>query len=62
MSNLALAWVLGNETVAAAIIGATRPEQVLDNVKASGVKLSGQHRKLIDQARADLGVRYPAEA
>lgn len=50
MANLALAWVLGNETVAAAIIGATRPEQVLDNVKASGIKLSGQHRKRIDEA------------
>lgn len=52
MANLALAWVLGNDNVAAAIIGATRPEQVLDNVKASGVRLTDVHRKQIDDALA----------
>ena len=39
MAGLALAWVLHNDNVAAAIIGATKPEQVKENVKASGVKL-----------------------
>ena len=39
MAQLAVAWVLQNDNVAAAIIGAARPEQVGDNVKASGVML-----------------------
>ncbi len=39
MAQLAVAWVLQNSNVSAAIIGASRPEQVTDNVKASGVKL-----------------------
>lgn len=39
MAGFALAWVLQNDNVAAAITGASRPEQVQDNVTASGVKL-----------------------
>ena len=39
MAQLAVAWVLQNPNVSAAIIGASRPEQVTENVKASGVKL-----------------------
>ena len=42
MAQLAVAWVLQNRNVAAAIIGATRPEQVRDNVKAAGVKLDDE--------------------
>jgi aryl-alcohol dehydrogenase-like predicted oxidoreductase len=42
MSTLALAWVLQNDNVAAAIIGATRPDQVAENVNASGVKLDDE--------------------
>ena len=38
-AQLSLAWVLSNENVASAIIGASRPEQVESNAKASGVKL-----------------------
>ena len=49
MAQLAVAWVLQNDNVATAIIGASRPEQVHDNVKAAGVKLSrgpaGQDRR-----------------
>ena len=37
MATMALAWVLQNPNVASAIIGASRPEQVHENVKASGV-------------------------
>jgi aryl-alcohol dehydrogenase-like predicted oxidoreductase len=40
MPELALAWVLRQEDVSSAIIGASRPEQVDDNAAASGVKLS----------------------
>ncbi|MGW2222591.1 aldo/keto reductase family protein, partial [Nonomuraea sp. NPDC001684] len=38
MAQLAVAWVLQNPNVSSAIVGATRPEQVRDNVKAAGVK------------------------
>ena len=40
MAQLAVAWVLQNDNVATAIIGASRPDQVYDNVKAAGVKLA----------------------
>lgn len=40
MSQLALAWVLRDERVSSAIIGASRPEQIVDNAAASGVQLS----------------------
>ena len=39
MAQLAVAWVLQNPNVSAAIIGATRPEQVRENAKASGIRL-----------------------
>lgn len=39
LSQLALAWVLRNPEVTSALIGASRPEQVQENVKAAGVKL-----------------------
>jgi voltage-dependent potassium channel beta subunit len=38
--QLALAWILRQPNVASALVGASRPEQVEENVKASGVKLS----------------------
>lgn len=40
LAQLALAWVLRQPNVASALIGASRPEQVEENAKASGVKLS----------------------
>ena len=39
MAQLAVAWVLANTNVAAALVGASRPEQVAENVKAAGVRL-----------------------
>ncbi|WP_420541911.1 aldo/keto reductase family protein [Rubrobacter calidifluminis] len=48
MSQLALAWVLRRENVSSAIIGASRPEQVEDNVGASGVELSPEVLERID--------------
>jgi len=50
MSQLALAWVLRQENVAAAIIGATRPEQVHENARAAGVTLSDDTLRAIDEA------------
>jgi aryl-alcohol dehydrogenase-like predicted oxidoreductase len=50
MAQLAVAWVLRNKNVASAIIGATRPEQVAENAKASGVTLEHDVLTRIDQA------------
>lgn len=60
MAQLAVAWVLQNANVSAAIIGASRPEQVTENVKASGVKLDADVLAAIDDALSDLVERNPA--
>ena len=60
MAQLAVAWVLQNYNVAAAIIGASRPEQVAENVKASGVTLETDVMKRIDEALGDIVERDPA--
>jgi aryl-alcohol dehydrogenase-like predicted oxidoreductase len=49
MARLAIAWVLQNKNVASAIVGATRPEQVRENVGASGVTLEPEILKRIDE-------------
>ena len=49
LAQLAVAWVLQNPGVSAAIIGATRPEQVRENVKAAGVQLPADLMKRIDE-------------
>jgi aryl-alcohol dehydrogenase-like predicted oxidoreductase len=49
LAQLAVAWVLQNPNVSAAIIGATRPEQVRENVKASGVRLDPALMTRIDE-------------
>ena len=49
MAQLALAWVLRDERVSSAIIGATKPEQVTDNAAASGVTLSPETLMAIDE-------------
>jgi aryl-alcohol dehydrogenase-like predicted oxidoreductase len=50
LAQLAVAWVLQNPNVASAIIGASRPEQVHENVKAAGVKLEPELMTAIDEA------------
>ncbi|MBB3676273.1 aldo/keto reductase family protein [Modestobacter versicolor] len=60
MAALAVAWVLQEENVAAAIIGASRPEQVTDNVKASGVRLDDDVRARIDEVLAPVAQTDPA--
>jgi aryl-alcohol dehydrogenase-like predicted oxidoreductase len=49
LAQLAVAWVLQNPNVASAIIGASRPEQVAENVKAAGVKLDAEIMERIDK-------------
>ena len=61
MAQLAVAWVLQNENVSAAIIGASRPEQVRDNAAASGVKLDDDLMKAIDDALSPVAERDPAK-
>lgn len=61
MAQLAVAWVLQNDNVAAALIGASRPEQVAENVKASGVVIPGELLTRIDEVLGDSVVRDPAE-
>jgi aryl-alcohol dehydrogenase-like predicted oxidoreductase len=61
MAQLAIAWVLQNPNVASAIVGASRPEQVEDNVKASGVKLDADVLKEIDDVLGPAVVRDPAQ-
>ena len=60
MAQLAIAWVLQNPNIAAAIIGASRPEQVAANVKASGVRLDADVLTTIDDAIGSLAERDPA--
>jgi aryl-alcohol dehydrogenase-like predicted oxidoreductase len=54
MAQLAVAWVLQHDNVAAAIIGASRPEQVHENVKAAGVRLEPAMLAAIDDALGDV--------
>ncbi len=56
MPQLALAWVLRRPEVSSAIIGASRPEQIADNVRAIGIKLSDDVLELIDHAVGKVAV------
>jgi aryl-alcohol dehydrogenase-like predicted oxidoreductase len=53
MAQLALAWVLRQPNVAAAIVGASRPQQVEDNAAASGIGLDAETLRRIDEALED---------
>jgi aryl-alcohol dehydrogenase-like predicted oxidoreductase len=61
LAQLAVAWTLQNRNVAAAIIGASRPEQVAENVKAAGVKLEEGLLKRIDEILEPVIERDPAK-
>ncbi|MCW3814257.1 aldo/keto reductase family protein [Micromonospora sp. DR5-3] len=61
MPQLAVAWVLQNPNVSSAIVGASRPEQVHDNVKAAGVKLDADLLKAIDEIVEPITERDPAK-
>lgn len=59
MAQLAVAWVLQNPNVSAAIIGASRPEQVTENAVAAGVRLDADLLKAVDQALDPVSRRDP---
>ena len=61
MAQLAVAWVLQNPNVAAALVGASRPEQVHENVKAAGVKLEPELLAQIDDVLGDIVERDPGK-
>ena len=61
MAQLAVAWVLQNSNVSAAIVGASRPEQVHDNVQAAGITLDADLLTAIDEALGDSVERDPAK-
>ena len=61
MAQLAVAWVLQNDNVASAIIGASRPEQVHDNAAAAGVKLEDALLSKIDEVLDPVIQRDPAK-
>ncbi|SDN55783.1 Predicted oxidoreductase [Actinomyces ruminicola] len=60
MPQLAIAWVLQHDFISAALVGASRPEQLVENVKASGVQLGEDVMTAIDQALGDVVERDPA--
>jgi aryl-alcohol dehydrogenase-like predicted oxidoreductase len=60
MAQLAIAWVLQNPNVSSAIVGATRPEQLEDNVTAAGVRLDADLLKAIDEVVEPIAERDPA--
>ena len=61
LAQLSLAWVLQRPGVSAAIIGATRPEQVAENVKAVGVRLDEDLMRRIDDVLDSVVERDPAK-
>ncbi|HEU4978952.1 MAG TPA: aldo/keto reductase family protein [Solirubrobacteraceae bacterium] len=62
LAEMALAWVLRRPELASAIVGASRPEQVHANAKASGIELSADTLAAIDDALGDAPVKEPTPA
>lgn len=61
LATLAVAWVLANLNVSAAIVGASRPEQLDDTVKAAELVLGREALELIDDTLGDVVERDPAK-
>ena len=61
MGQLAIAWVLQNPNVSSAIMGATKPSQVKENIKAAGVKLPKDVMVAIDKALGSIPMTDPKE-
>ena len=59
LAQLAVAWVLQNDNVATAIIGASRPEQVTENAKAAGVTIPAELMERIDTVLGDAVISDP---
>lgn len=61
LSQFALAWALQNSNVSSVIMGATKPQQVKENVKAAGVKLAPEIMSQVDHVLGSLPERDPAK-
>ena len=61
MAQFALAWVLKNQNVSAAIVGASRPEQITSNVGALEIEISDEMMKKVDEALKGVVISDPAE-
>ncbi|MFD8590432.1 aldo/keto reductase family protein [Streptomyces sp. NPDC059637] len=61
MAQFAVAWVLNNSNVSAAIVGASRPEQVAENAKAAGVRLDPALVAKADEILEPVAVTDPAK-
>ena len=61
MAQFGLAWVLANPNVSSAIVGASRPEQISDNVKAVGVEIPSEIMTQVDEILSGLIVTDPSE-
>ncbi len=59
-SEVALAWVLRNDNVSSAIVGATRPEQVAENARAADLELEDDLVEAIDEALSPTVLRDPS--
>ena len=59
MAQMSIAWVLQNKNVASAIVGATRPEQLDDNVKASGIVLDADTLNAINRVLDGIIISDP---
>jgi aryl-alcohol dehydrogenase-like predicted oxidoreductase len=59
VAQIALAWILANSAVSSVIVGARKPSQLEDNLKAVDVKLSAEDLKALDEA-STLSPEYPA--
>lgn len=61
LAQLAVAWVLANDNVAGAIVGASRPEQVTSNAAAAGLTLEADVLEKVDEVLGDLPETDPAK-
>ena len=59
MAQMAIAWVLSHDFISSAIVGASRPEQLVDNLGAVGKKLDADLMTAIDEVLADVIVTDP---
>ena len=61
MAQFALAWVLQNDNVASAIVGATKPEQISSNIAAVGVEIPEEIMNQVSEILSPVAVFDPRE-
>jgi aryl-alcohol dehydrogenase-like predicted oxidoreductase len=61
MAQFALAWVLQNDNIASAIVGATRPDQITSNIQAVGVEIPAEIMKQVSEILSPVAVFDPSE-